>query len=74
MPIDQYELVFQFCVRVAALLAIAAFAIKLSRLLARPCRTYGDGLPERRSRQRIVLRDPESVFAARRRSVDSLAA
>jgi hypothetical protein len=61
MAIDQFDMIFQFCIRVAALLAITALALKLSRVLARPRGTYGAGLPERRARPRIVLRDPVAV-------------
>jgi hypothetical protein len=66
MEFNQFELIFQFCIRVAALVAVSAFATKLSRILARPSGTYGNGLPERRARKRVVLRDPEVVIAARR--------
>jgi hypothetical protein len=74
MTIDQFDLIFQFCVRVASLLAVTAIAINLARLLGRPCGTYGGGLPERRVRQRIVLRDPEALVAARLREVVSSSA
>jgi hypothetical protein len=61
MPFDQFDLIFQFCLRVAAVFAVSALAIKLSRVLARPRTTYGDGLPERRARKRFVPRDPAPV-------------
>jgi hypothetical protein len=61
MEIDQFTLVVQFCVRIAVMLVITGVALKLARVLARPCGTYGDGLPERRARRRIVLRDPATI-------------
>ncbi len=61
MPINQFELVFQFSAHVAELYAVTFLAVKLSRFLARPRGTYGDGLPERRARPRLVLRDPKPV-------------
>lgn len=55
MPINQLDLVLQFSIRVATILFITAMALKAARRLARPVGTYGAGLPERRSRPRIVL-------------------
>ena len=73
--IDQFQLVLQFCVYVAALLTVSALGIKLSEALARPRAmsraTYGAGLPERRVRPRTVITDP---VAARLREVISNAA
>ena len=58
MEINQFELIFQFGIRMLALLAATAVALHLARLLSRPRGTYGAGLPERRMRPRLVLRDP----------------
>ena len=65
MPLDQLDFILQFCLRIAGLLVIAAVAKKIARVLARPCGTYGPGLPERRSRPRMVLRDPAVIRPVR---------
>jgi hypothetical protein len=59
--LDQSEMVLLFCIRVFGLLAIAAAAVKLARFVSRPTGTYGNGLPERRRRPRLVLRDPLAI-------------
>jgi len=61
MSINPLQLILQFCVQGAILLAIGALAIKSSRVLAKPRGTYGNGLPERRRRPRIVLPDPATL-------------
>ena len=56
--LDQSDMILLFCIRVFGLLAIAAVAIKVARIVSRPRGTYGNGLPERRMKPRLVLRDP----------------
>jgi hypothetical protein len=73
MPFTQFDLISQFCITIVGLLVIQAVALKVYRMLARPSGTYGAGLPERRARKRIVLRDPD-VVAARLRDPGSRSA
>jgi len=63
MPSD---ILSHFFACLAAILVITGIAVKLNRVLSRPRGTYGAGLPERRSRKRLVLRDPEVVMSERR--------
>jgi len=73
MAIDQFDLIIQFCIRVAALVLVTAVAIRLARLVSRPVGTYGEGLPERRMRRRNILRNPETVMSERLREPGSTA-
>jgi hypothetical protein len=61
MDIDPSQLVVQFCLQAAVLLAFAAVAMKIIRVRSKPRGTYGNGLPERRKRTRIVLPDPATL-------------
>ena len=57
---EQIEFVIQFFMMWAVILSMTAVAIRLLR--AKKSRgTYGNGLPERRSRPRIVLPDPATI-------------
>ena len=57
----------------AVIVVITGIAVKVNRVLSRPRGTYGAGLPERRSRKRLVLRDPETVMGERRSVPPSVA-
>ena len=61
MPSDQLEFIFQFCIRVAGMLAVTAVDLRIAREVFRPRGTYGPGLPERRSRPRYVVPNPAPV-------------
>jgi hypothetical protein len=63
MAIEQFELIFQFCAHLAMMILVIVIATRLSRMLERPRATYGAGLPDRRKRPRLVLRDPAVVAA-----------
>jgi hypothetical protein len=70
MPSD---ILSHFFVYLAVIVVITGIAVKLNRVLSRPRGTYGAGLPERRSRKRLVLRDPEVVMRERRNVPPSVA-
>lgn len=61
MGIDQYNLVVEFCIAVGGFAAIAAIGMKVNGVMSKPRGTYGNGLPERRKRPRLVLPDPANI-------------
>ena len=61
MAIDQFELILQLCIALAALVAFGSIGTKVYRMLTKPRGTYANGLPERRRRKRLVLPDPATI-------------
>jgi hypothetical protein len=61
MSMNPGELILQYCFNVAVWLLISAVAMKAYRFLHKPRGTYGNGLPERRRRPRLVLPDPATL-------------
>ncbi len=61
MAIDQFHLVLQFSIVVVSFIAIGLLGTKIAKGLSKPRGTYGDGLPERRKRKRLVLPDPATI-------------
>jgi hypothetical protein len=55
------QMVHQFCLQVVSLLGLAVLGMIISRGLSKPRGTYGDDLPERRRRPRMVLPDPATL-------------
>jgi hypothetical protein len=61
MGIDQYYLVVEFSSVVVGIVVFAAISMKVYGLLSKPRGTYGNGIPERRKRRRVVLPDPATI-------------
>jgi hypothetical protein len=61
MAIDQFQLLLQLCIALAVLVASGTIGMKVHRVLTKARGTYGNGLPERRKRKRLVLPDPATI-------------